>query len=799
MRLLKLILTCCSLLLISAALAQTDTSFWFAAPQIQAFSYQGVTMNQPIVLNINSYDQPATVTISQPAGGGMPTQTVFIPANSTRSVDLTNWLNLIECKPGNTVLNYGLYIHASDKISVYYEINANGFNPDLFSLKGRNALGNEFWISSQNYLDNTSGSYSSFNIIATENNTLVTIIPSNNIVGHLANTPFTINLNKGQTYAAIDESPTAALHLQGSHVISNHPIAITLSDDELEGTPYGGCKDLAGDQTVPVNILGTEYIAVRGELNAPFDKVYVMATQNSTTLEQDGTMITTLNAGQTYECALTNTSTYIKCSNPVYAYQLSGIGCEAGSAILPKISCTGSTSLTFTKTSNESLYITLLVMAGGQGNFLVNNSSGFITAGMFSPVPGTSNQWYAAKVPLNTPAGSVIKVHNTTNLFNMGVLQGGTVSGAGFGYFSDFNGITANATIAGTVVCTGSILQLQADTLQGVSYSWTGPNGFTNNQQNPIIPNSSIANTGNYYLTVTYPGCGVFKDSIYVDVKQPVRSVVNQTICNGQTYFGHTISGQYIDTYTASNGCDSIRTLNLSVKPSSASYTTATICTGQSYWGHSSEGTYLDTLHSYNGCDSIRTLVLTIHPAYSFSMTQHICQGQVYEGYYQTGTYLDTFRTINGCDSVRILNLQVQNRANFDTTITICGGESLWGHASTGTYTDTLNTWYGCDSFRTLHLTVADNCPKLFPSAFSPNHDGKNDLFHISNAFLLDHFHLMIYNRWGQKLFDTTDETAGWDGYYNGQLQSAGTYVWYCEYQEAGILKQLKGTVVLVY
>ncbi len=163
--------------------AQTDTLFWFAAPEILNITNNNITMDRPIVLNITTYNQSATVTISQPAGGGMPNQVINIAANSTQSVDLTTWIENIECKPANSILNYGLKISSTSKISVYYEVNANGLNPDLFVLKGKNALGNDFWISSQYFLDNSTGTFSSFNIVATEDNTLVTITPAKNIVG----------------------------------------------------------------------------------------------------------------------------------------------------------------------------------------------------------------------------------------------------------------------------------------------------------------------------------------------------------------------------------------------------------------------------------------------------------------------------------------------------------------------------------------------------------------------------------------------------------------------------------------
>jgi len=111
--------------------------------------------DRPILFRITSYQQPCTVIISQPAGGGLLTQTLSLAANTTQSIDLTTWINSIECVPGDVIQNKGIKIISNNPIAVYYEVNANGPNPEMFALKGRNSLGNEFYISSQNILDNS--------------------------------------------------------------------------------------------------------------------------------------------------------------------------------------------------------------------------------------------------------------------------------------------------------------------------------------------------------------------------------------------------------------------------------------------------------------------------------------------------------------------------------------------------------------------------------------------------------------------------------------------------------------------
>lgn len=778
--------------------AQTDTTFWFAAPEVLYFTYNNVAMDRPIVFNITTYNESAIVTITQPANGGMPAQTISIPANATKSVDLTAWIDNIECKPANSILNNGIKISSTANISAYYEVNANGYNPDLFVLKGNNALGKDFWISSQFFLDNQNGSYSSFNIVATEDNTTVTITPSKNIVGHAANTPFTITLNKGQTYAAVATSGLAADHLQGSHVTSTKPIAITLSDDELAGTPYGGCADLGGDQTFPVDNIGNEYVAVKGGLNNPFDKLYILATQDGTTVYQDGVLLSTLNSGQSYETSLSNASTYIKSSLPVYVYQLSGIGCEAGTAILPKIStCNGNSSITFTRTSNEYLYLTLLVQNGGQNNFLVNNTPGIVQGFQFSPVPGTANQWYTAKIQLNNPVGSPIKVSNSTHLFHAGVLQGGQISGTGFGYFSDFGNIRVNA-YSDAKTCDGNPIYLYADTVASASYKWSGPNGFSSNIQNPIIANATPIHSGKYYLTVTVPGCGDYYDSVAITVRPNSSATISKTICEGESFLGHTTSGTYADKIVAANGCDSNITTHLTVLPKSYTTITQTICQGESYQNHSTSGIFKDTLPAANGCDSIITLNLTVLPVSYKNIDTTICEDETFLGYHQSGTYIDTLVSANGCDSIRTLTLLVAAKGYSAYTATICKGQNFFGYTASGTYVDTLQTLYGCDSIRTIKLIVLDNCEVYFPTAFSPNNDGNNDIFRMLNANNISDYSLTIYNRWGEKIFETKDYNKGWDGTLRGKLQPGGMYIWQSHFKKMDKQENMQGTVVLI-
>ena len=819
----------CSLLFITKSYSQADTAFWFAAPELMNTFSNGSMEDRPIVLNISSYTQSATVTVYQPAGGGLPIQTFTIAPNTNYSLDLTNWIDNIECKPANAILNNGLKISSTAKISVYYEVNANGTNPDLFSLKGGNALGQDFWISSQSIFDNRIGSYSSFNIVASEDNTTVTITPSKNIVGHGANATFTITLNKGQTYAAIATSEAASQHLQGSHVTSNKPIAITLSDDEVfVGFSYGACADLAGDQTVPTDIIGNEYIAIKGALNAPFDKVYLMAVNNGTVINRDGAYLTTLNAGKSFETSIPGSSSYFESSKAFYAYQLSGIGCEVGTAILPKITCTGSSDISFRLTSNENLYVTILVKSGGQNSFLVNGAAGIIKPSDFAVVPGTGNTWYAAKVALSYPVGSLIRVSNNKNLFHLGLLQGGTLSGTGFGYFSDFGIIKSEAKSNGNgggntvAVCDGSTLNLFTDTIAGATYNWSGPNGFAAPLPYTSINNVSLINSGQYILTANFAGCPSSKDTLIVAVNYKSYKTINATICKGDTLWNHFTAGTFVDTFGAANGCDSVRTLLLLVKTPGSSSVTKTICQGDTFMGHFTSNVYRDTIvnGSANGCDSIATVRLTVIDSTSRNDTS-FCEGNkiFLSGAYQTGsgTYYD-YNSINNCPVLVTTHLVIHPlpKPYLGPDIKICEGidtrnfypgifESYRWQDNSTTYSQDVTTagtvWVnvkdsnGCAGSDTV-VIAKGICPAFsIPNAFSPNGDKVNDTWNIAGVKTTDIINVEIFTRYGALIYRNTQHYKPWDGTRNGSRMPVGVYYYIITLPQAG--KTYSGQITL--
>jgi gliding motility-associated-like protein len=85
------------------------------------------------------------------------------------------------------------------------------------------------------------------------------------------------------------------------------------------------------------------------------------------------------------------------------------------------------------------------------------------------------------------------------------------------------------------------------------------------------------------------------------------------------------------------------------------------------------------------------------------------------------------------------------------------------------------------------------------PTAFTPNNDGKNDIFKPLIFGNIISYRFSVYNRWGQLIFSSTDPQKGWDGNFAGQRQQQGAFVWMCQYQLESESPQVqRGTVVLM-
>ncbi len=86
----------------------------------------------------------------------------------------------------------------------------------------------------------------------------------------------------------------------------------------------------------------------------------------------------------------------------------------------------------------------------------------------------------------------------------------------------------------------------------------------------------------------------------------------------------------------------------------------------------------------------------------------------------------------------------------------------------------------GCLDTASLLISVIQDISVFVPNAFTPDNDEFNQYFNpiLSKGFKLGTYHLTIFNRWGQIVFESFNSSFGWDGTYNGEYCQDGTYIW---------------------
>jgi len=138
----------------------------------------------------------------------------------------------------------------------------------------------------------------------------------------------------------------------------------------------------------------------------------------------------------------------------------------------------------------------------------------------------------------------------------------------------------------------------------------------------------------------------------------------------------------------------------------------------------------------------------------------------------------------------------------------------IYYYSAPGEYDVTLianNQWNCPDTFSLPNAVFAEASGTIdFPNAFTPNSssssDGRYDPYSVANDFFfplyagVEEYHLMIFNRWGELIFESFDVEIGWDGFYRGQPAKQDVYVWKCrakfsdgnDFLEAGDLTLLR-------
>ena len=422
------------------------------------------------------------------------------------------------------------------------------------------------------------------------------------------------------------------------------------------------------------------------------------------------------------------------------------------------------------------------------------------------------------------------------------------INGLGIGSYTDFvvslNGCTttdntifnlvapnAAAIDAGPnqTVCDGVAVTLTADNPDGAIITW-------NNGVNDGVPFNQAVGTVAYTVTADLDNC-ISTDVVNVTV-HPAPTVFagnDVTVCNGQSV---VLTGTGAQSYVWTNGV----TNGVAFTPAATQTYTVT---GTSQFGCVStddvtvnvEGLLAVTFSGDNlgGCTPITvTFTNTSATALGSECVWSLSNGTVLLGcdnvaytFTNPGCYDVTLEitSANGCSNSATIEdyvcVQPYPNAYFthapnqlttiNTTVNFSNGsigasnyQWFFGDGATsnaidpthtypeieGTYEVTLvaSTPFGCtDTVRSI-VNVAEELIFYLPNTFTPDGNDFNETFQplFTSGYDPFDFHLMLFNRWGELIFESYDASIGWDGTYGGaanggELVKDGTYVWKIE------------------
>lgn len=446
----------------------------------------------------------------------------------------------------------------------------------------------------------------------------------------------------------------------------------------------------------------------------------------------------------------------------------------------------------FTSTQQNPVISAAATANSGTYSVTVTNASGCAVTATVSVNVGpsvgiASNSPVCAGQALNlTSSGGVSYSWSGPNAFTS-TQQNPTVSGitaAGSGTYTvsvtDGSGCVGTGTISVTVlaapvatagasgpVCAGQTLSLSSS--GGVTYAWSGPNGFSSTQQNPSVTGTTVASSGTYTVTVTNAsGCSSTATvSAVVNVLPTATASSNGPICttqslnlisaggtsyawSGPNSFTSTLqtpsitnvspvhAGTYSVTVTNAAGCTATATVNVIVNttPAATGSSNSPICSGQNAnlvssggstysWAGpggfsstqqnpvitgatlSSSGTYTVTVTAVNGCTASSTVSVVVNalPNAAVSTNSPVCAGQVLS------------LTANGGNTYAWSGPAAFSSTQQTNTISNAAG------VNAGTYSVTVTNVNSCTATATVNVVV-NTLPVVLATTNSPVCEG---------------------------------------------------------------------------
>lgn len=420
----------------------TTYEYWFAAPNLT-----NDLGDSPVEVIITTTSKAAKIELSIPKNSGFSTITKNMTAWDQYSISLSAYLSSIEPNAG-IVENKGILIESSELVNVQYAV-LHADNTVYYTVKGSAAFGKNFIFPGQKKWkkDNSLSpkGTNSMEIVGVLDGAEVKVYLTADANTSSAGDTISFTLDRGETYSIQNNSTSSSDNLIGSTITSTKLIAVTYTDDALKKS---GKSDVIGDQIIPINKCGTDYVGHLGLLSdggSVKDFLVVHAVEDGVTniTVNGGAGSHTFNSKGEYRVfdLIGITGFSVTADKNILVYQISGNDKQLSMSILPAIgSCSGSNEASIYRPTTDDLYVMIFVPDAGQNSFSSNISPNPFQSGNFTSVSGIS--WKCGIISIDIAdiaVGETVQITNSTSEFYAYVLSGDNNSGSVFGTSSPFH------------------------------------------------------------------------------------------------------------------------------------------------------------------------------------------------------------------------------------------------------------------------------------------------------------------------------------------------------------------------
>ncbi|RFM26781.1 PKD domain-containing protein [Deminuibacter soli] len=803
------------------------TQFWVGYGHHQLFDdnnrdYVVPSMKLQMVLYLGAGAQPAHVTVK--VNGTEWIRTYDVPANTVITTDYMPKYGLWNARlQGEGLFNTGISIESNTPITA---------NAHIYSEKSSGATmlmpvgtyGYEYYALTpkQSYYQDA---YSWFYVVAAYDNTTVEITPSNPTQGgHAAGVPFTVTLQKGQVYQVLGANIniTDGYDLTGSKIrsVTNaagkcFPVAVFSGSSRTNIGCSGAQPVASGDnliqQNFPYRAWGRKYLVTPTSqsgnatlFNGNIFKVYVR--DPATVVKRNGTALAmSALVDNRFYLVETNAAEYIEADQPVMIAQFipSQNNSECGytgdgdpEMIYLSPVEQGIREVTLARTTRTAIttqYLTLTIPDNGLNSLTIDGSNQFDYTYKHPNAPGYTvvvKRWDAANAQTAVKSDSAFTAityglgDQESYGFNAGTLVHDLHTRASYtNVLNPVTGADNQYTCAGTPFKIKFFSTVQPDVLEwqlGGVPNLKPDSSIKINK--PVAVDTVFVNGATYYeympdsnLVINAPGSyniSVFITHPDIDACDSRLETVVPVEVHAAPVVDFTATGLCLGTPTQFTGSETSADNSAVIKWAWNFGETGTAAAKDTVHLYSKAGTYQVSLGTVdaNGCVADTTKPVVINGTVAAPVAKVDVVG--------AASVTFSWGAVTGATGYEVTT------DNGATWTAPSSGATGLTHTVNGLQTGTTVTLKvralgGCTeaiSAAVAATTVMDEV--YIPNSFTPQTGlAENQLFKVYGSSIKV-FHMMVFNQWGEKIFETKSQSQGWDGTYKGQPQPSGVYIY---------------------